>query len=321
MEIRPATEADIPAIVNLLRLSLGESLMPKSESYWRWKHIDNPFGRSPVVVAVEGDQLIGVRAFMRWEWRMGEQILKAVRAVDTATHPEYQGKGIFRKLTLQLVEQCREEGVDFIYNTPNAQSMPGYLKMGWVRAGKLPVKFYVVSWAELVRTYFSKTTRAVTFQSNFSSGDQDSWIEDLVQADLPYRHDVCTVYSSRYLNWRYRAVPVVPYLRFLFEKNNQRVVIFGRMKKTRAGNEFRVTDVFANYNKIDTVALRDFREFVSAQGAAFITSTGTADVRFGLGVTLPLGPDVTVRALNLSSLENLIHFKNWHPALGDLELF
>jgi N-acetylglutamate synthase-like GNAT family acetyltransferase len=52
MEIRPAHENDIPAIVELLKLSLGESLMPKSEAFWRWKHIDNPFGKSPVILGV-----------------------------------------------------------------------------------------------------------------------------------------------------------------------------------------------------------------------------------------------------------------------------
>jgi N-acetylglutamate synthase-like GNAT family acetyltransferase len=60
MEIRPATKNDIPAIIKLLKASLGESLMPKSEAYWQWKHINNPFGASPVWIATEADQIIGV---------------------------------------------------------------------------------------------------------------------------------------------------------------------------------------------------------------------------------------------------------------------
>src|SRR5688572_3667570 len=139
MLIREATEADIPAIVELLKISLGESLMPKSEAFWKWKHIDNPFGKSPVLVAEENGQLIGVRAFMQWEWQYQNKIYKAVRAVDTATHPQHQGKGIFKKLTLELVEQCKAKGVDFIFNTPNKSSKPGYLSMGWMSNGKLKI--------------------------------------------------------------------------------------------------------------------------------------------------------------------------------------
>src|SRR5688572_13844447 len=100
MQIREATELDIPIIVDLLKLSLGESLMPKSEAYWRWKHVENPFGASPVLLCFEDDMLIGVRAFMRWQWFHNGKIQTAVRAVDTATHPAHQGKGIFKKLTL-----------------------------------------------------------------------------------------------------------------------------------------------------------------------------------------------------------------------------
>ena len=97
MEIREATESDIPDIVALLKKSLGESLMPKTEAYWRWKHLINPFGTSPVLLCWENDKLVGVRAFMRWEWHKGEQVYHALRAVDTATHPEYQGRGLFKK--------------------------------------------------------------------------------------------------------------------------------------------------------------------------------------------------------------------------------
>src|SRR5688572_23337100 len=106
MDIREATDSDIPEIIALLKISLGESLMPKSERYWRWKHIENPFGRSPVILCWDEGKLVGVRAFMRWEWISEGQLYRAVRAVDTATHPDYQGKGIFKKLTLSLVESC-----------------------------------------------------------------------------------------------------------------------------------------------------------------------------------------------------------------------
>jgi hypothetical protein len=33
---------------------------------------------------------------MRWEFVRGGEVLRAVRAVDTATDPDYQGKGCSR---------------------------------------------------------------------------------------------------------------------------------------------------------------------------------------------------------------------------------
>ncbi len=130
MLIREATEQDIPEILRVLKASLGETSSKKTESVWRYKHVDNPFGKSLVLVAVENDKIIGVRALMRWNWQLGNQIFSAYRAVDTATHPKHQGKGIFKKLTLRAIEMAKEQRDNFIFNTPNTQSLPGYLKMG-----------------------------------------------------------------------------------------------------------------------------------------------------------------------------------------------
>jgi N-acetylglutamate synthase-like GNAT family acetyltransferase len=65
MQIRTATKNDIPAILNLLYLSRGEQTIAKTSEYWCWKHIDNPFGSSPVFLAQENGELIGLRTMMR----------------------------------------------------------------------------------------------------------------------------------------------------------------------------------------------------------------------------------------------------------------
>ena len=98
MIIRPATYDDTPAIIELLKKSLGESMIPKSAALWSWKHEQNPFGPSFVLLAEENNELIGVRAFMQWQWVWNDKIYRAIRAVDTATHPKHQGRGIFKKL-------------------------------------------------------------------------------------------------------------------------------------------------------------------------------------------------------------------------------
>ena len=135
MQIREADHSDIPEILGVLKASLGETSSKKTEEVWRFKHIENPFGESLVLVAEEDNKIIGVRAFMRWEWQRGEEVYSAFRAVDTATHPGHQGKGVFKKLTLKALEIGGKRGDHFVFNTPNSQSKPGYLKMGWNEVG------------------------------------------------------------------------------------------------------------------------------------------------------------------------------------------
>jgi N-acetylglutamate synthase-like GNAT family acetyltransferase len=168
MDIRVATDQDIPAIVGLLKESLGESLLPKSEKYWVWKHVENPFGVSPVLLATEGSQLIGVRAFMRWRWENKERSVEAVRAVDTATHPDFQGRGIFNKLTVSMIDYCMKQQWDVIFNTPNKKSKPGYIKMGWQEAGKFPMNVKIVKPLSMVRKAMFKATAAAEDGSDTS---------------------------------------------------------------------------------------------------------------------------------------------------------
>jgi GNAT superfamily N-acetyltransferase len=138
LDIRPATPDDRPAIIELLGRSLGSDGDPRYSELFAWKHDHNRFGPSPMWVAVDGDRIAGVRALMRWEFERGGEVLRAVRAVDTATDPDYQGRGLFKALTMHGIEQVRADGVDFVFNTPNSQSLPGYLKMGWREVGRLP---------------------------------------------------------------------------------------------------------------------------------------------------------------------------------------
>ena len=137
-DIRPATAADREAIVALLGASLGWGDDDRYRALYAWKHETNPFGPSPAWVVDDGGDVVAVRLFMRWEFCRGGRRLRAVRAVDTATHPSHQGKGLFTALTLHALEACRADGVDFVFNTPNEQSRPGYLKMGWREVGRLP---------------------------------------------------------------------------------------------------------------------------------------------------------------------------------------
>jgi len=139
VSIRRATDDDDPAVTALLRRTLEAGDGPRYDEFLDWKHRQNPFGRSYEWVATIGDEIVGYRSFLRWRFVVQGRTLSAVRAVDTATHPAHQGKGIFRTLTMTAVEAMTADAVDFVFNTPNDQSRPGYLKMGWRMLGPVPV--------------------------------------------------------------------------------------------------------------------------------------------------------------------------------------
>ena len=138
-EVRRYEPTDEAVVLDLLGASLGWQPDDLHARLFAWKHHENAFGVSPAWVATVGDRVVGFRTFMRWEFVVDGQPVKAVRAVDTATHPDHRGRGVFGGLTQHALDALRDDGVAFVFNTPNERSRPGYLAMGWRPVRRLPV--------------------------------------------------------------------------------------------------------------------------------------------------------------------------------------
>ena len=100
---RRASRDDFPAVLELLRRALG--WVDDDARFLEWKHLQNPFGESPMWVALAGARVVGFRAFLRWELVGPDgRVRHAARAVDTATDPDFEGRGIFTRLTLEALD-------------------------------------------------------------------------------------------------------------------------------------------------------------------------------------------------------------------------
>ncbi len=329
MTIRTAGEGDIPGIIDLLRKSLGESLLPKSETYWNWKHRENPFGKSLVLLAEEDGNIVGVRAFMRWRWMNGDRQYEALRAVDTATHPRNQGKGVFRTLTLKLVDECAAAGLHFIFNTPNKYSLPGYLSMGWVEAGRQRVRIGPTAGVVLV---WSGLRKAKILEPGvaFEVAAMDQFATKLGHLVNAHNQEIAgmlvTSLSFTYLRWRYEQVPVVRYYWLNDLDKDASFCLFFRVKQTRFGTEARITDFLVSTARLNRAFLLDQLrglksavDYISAEG--FTPAVNRLLSLAGFTPALPVGPRVTLRNLNLEKSSFLSNFDLWRPTLGDLELF
>ncbi|MCF2529730.1 GNAT family N-acetyltransferase [Yinghuangia soli] len=143
--VRELAKDDEAQVLALLEASLaGGPTGERTQEFFDWKHRENPFGSSPGLVAESADgRVVAVRLFLRWEFAFRGETVRAVRAVDTATHPEAQGRGLFRQLTMDLLQRMAAD-TDLVFNTPNANSLPGYLKMGWREVGKVPIALHPI---------------------------------------------------------------------------------------------------------------------------------------------------------------------------------
>lgn len=319
MEITEARKEDLPEMIALLKQSLGESLVPKSEEYFIWKHEQNPFGKSKILLAREDGKIVGLRAFMYWRWVSGSEDIVAVRAVDTATDPAYQGKGIFKKLTLQAVDECKKEGVGLVFNSPNPISMQGYLKMGWYLNGRMPI--YIGPGSMAPRLFSEKIQEKI--YSEFSTSKAFSSLDagwNLKPADVLLH----TPIHYNYLNWRYNTCPVVKY-GAIVEKGKFGLVF--RLKKINRFIELRICELWTEDENSAKAARRALKRLVRKVRPAMVSCAPSPlfenDNKRPLGLFGPFkkGPATTLRPLAKNKLNNFDQFYQWRPSIGAMELF
>ncbi len=244
------------------------------------------------------------RTLLRWELTRGASRLQMVRAVDTATDPEYQGRGLFRRLTMQAVDELTADGIDAVFNTPNDQSRPGYLKMGWVELGRPTLLVHPSSPVTL-----AKMLRARVPAAKWSEPVTHGEAIDDANADLGAPVDErgwSTPRTPEYLAWRYG-----------FEPLHYRVI------EVRGGHcVFRVRQ----RGPLREVAIVDWLSDRPDPAAVFrlVRACGDYAVAIGLGVRhgfVPVprqGPIVTWRPLAEQAIPALTDIDF---SLGDIELF
>ncbi|MEW5676323.1 GNAT family N-acetyltransferase [Flavobacterium enshiense] len=311
MNLRASHENDKPQIIKLLKESLGEGLLKKSQHIWDFKHGANPFGKSYIILAEENNKLTGVRAFMSWKWQIGETLWQSYRAVDTATHPDYQGKGIFTKLTRKAMDAVGAISPCFIFNTPNEKSRPGYLKMGWKIVAALPLSIVPVP--------------LFWFSSLFGKKVKNTGITEAELALLCEKHNAELIKTNRlftpkspeYLSWRYRHNPLQEYM--VFFDADWYVAMY--CKKHSYFTELRVVEAIYK----DQKALKTVKSLIIQKAIAnkCLIITLADKKMFTFQLYGKFGPKLTFNLLaNDPEFESTaLDIRNWEYSLGDLELF
>lgn len=308
-------------MIDLCRQSLGWRADDPSERFFAWKHDLNPFGPSPAWVAEDEDgRLAGVRVFMRWQFSGDGGRLRAVRAVDTATRSDLQGRGIFTLLTRGALPHLQEDGVDMVFNTPNDQSRPGYLKMGWQVVGRVPVAMRPRSLSALprlrgARAAAHKWSEPTDVGLSAAEAFADSEEVARLLATCAARPGLSTDRSPEYLAWRYSFEELIYRVVPLGDRLSEGVVVF-RLRRRGSALEAAVVEVIGSR---PGAGRRAIGWLLRRTGADYVLRCDDGSAwRSGFVPVPRLGPVLTWRPLaepGVPSLEDLT------LALGDVELF
>jgi GNAT superfamily N-acetyltransferase len=322
IEIRSMRADDRGAVLQLLTATQRWVPSELFDRFFSWKHTDSPFGASPAWVATVDERVVGLRVYVRWVFEHPDgRLRRAVRAVDTATHPDYQGRGVFRRLTLESIDELRADGVDFVFNTPNEKSRPGYLKMGWVQVGRLPAAVRPSGVGAVLRMLRSRVP-AERWSLASTGGHpalqvlEEDATEHLLASLTPPRA-LRTNRSVAYLRWRYGFAPLAYRALALGDDPTRGVAVF-RVRKRGTATEAALCDVLVPDGDVDAAHALE-RAVAKTSDADYVIRLGGSSAATQY-VRLPAqGPILTWR--DVSGTQVRPEVEDWQLQLGDVELF
>lgn len=117
-----------------------------TQEQFELKFLKNIYGPSVLVVVY----INSIPSAARSLWRNDINNIEAYQPGDTCVLDNCRGKGIFSEMTKRAIEFLPENSL--IYNFPNQNSLPGYLKMGWKLFCESHMKLFI-SYKEYVKEH------------------------------------------------------------------------------------------------------------------------------------------------------------------------
>lgn len=112
--------------------ALLRTVFPKAghftEQVVRWQYRENPDGPVVGFNAFMADELAGHYVTIPLVARVHGKEERGLLSLNTATHPDHQGKGLFTRLANLTYEAASQEGFGFVIGVANANSTHGFTK-------------------------------------------------------------------------------------------------------------------------------------------------------------------------------------------------
>ena len=141
--IRPGTAEDGEALRELFAVVFGAE---RGSAQHAWKFDANPAGPPVLAVAEDAGRLVGQYALWPQRLRLGTEVVQAAQSLDTMTHPDYRGQGMFTVLAKEAMGYAEERGIEVLFGFPNSASYPGFVtKLDWDHVVDVP------NWTRVLR--------------------------------------------------------------------------------------------------------------------------------------------------------------------------
>ena len=109
------------------------------------RYLQNPVGDLCMYIALENDSIIANYSVSPAMLQIGEKQIKCALSLNTMTHPDFVGKGLFVELAKRLYGDLKQQGYGMVYGFPNYISNRTFCtKLGWKDIYEIPTLELVV---------------------------------------------------------------------------------------------------------------------------------------------------------------------------------
>jgi hypothetical protein len=217
---------DLKDLKNLILLT--KSVYPgrsiSREDYLKWEYSSNPFGKAIVYFANNDNGKVAAQyVVLPWRVTKGRKSISGSLSVNTLTHPDFQGLGLFPNLARDVYEECKTNSIQFTIGFPNSNSYSGFTsRLNFQTIGKLPLFVWPVRplstfvhflfnmksnkdvQIELASIEESETVSEVNFET-------DSQLLDEFFSKFQERNLFSTERSAKWMKWRFEEIPFRQY--------------------------------------------------------------------------------------------------------------
>ena len=130
--------------------------MGKSEciKHWKWEYKNDLIKRIEILLAFDNNKIIGHYAVIPIRMKIKNENYMISLSLDTMTHIDYRGQGIFTKLASKLYTNLGKSGIPITYGFPNALSILGFVnKLNWFEISDVPIYIRPLNFSTLLNNY------------------------------------------------------------------------------------------------------------------------------------------------------------------------
>jgi hypothetical protein len=236
-----------------------------SNEYLSWQYIDNPSGFPLYSLASNDNQIIGQYLVIPIRYRFNDKFYSGTLSLNTLTHPDFQGKGLFTRMANSTYELCSSSSIDFTIGFPNPLSFGGFVKkLGFSELGKCnllikPIRPFHVFF-DLISSKKIKHGGDLPFtwlnyeKDNLilSSFNQKQKEEYNIFWDSLEKTQIITEKDFEFIKWRYFDIPGRKY-HIIQSKREDKItsICILRIEKVLNTNTAVIMDFFALRSNLD----------------------------------------------------------------------